>query len=411
MRRSDSRWTVVPGLAACLAVLAGCGGGGGDGGGGGGNGGTPAPPTVTTLTAQMASATEQAVSGTVNPNGSETEAWFEWGADETFASASRTAASTLPASTTAQTVSAKIGSLRKGDHFHYRAVARNAAGTVQGAGRACHHYANVVFVTSATGTGNLGGWAEAGGKTGLAAGDAICQTLAERAGLPGTFKAWLSDATTAARDRLARSAEAYLRVDGVRIADSWSDLTPAQCVQGGSCIDAPISVDERGGSAATAPPASGAYTDTRWDGSKGTGALGTNACASWTSAGTADRAAGGYSYATNYQWTEAGQNTCQFARPLYCFQQNLDLPQEMFDTGCPGPIGWVWHVSACSNGLYQDPECRYVCCNFYAPTGNCGTIPVTFNGYTVSSCSYNTGVYSMGVSHAGRTFTVSCEVD
>jgi len=52
---------------------------------------------------------------------------------------------------------------------------------------------NKVFVTSVSGNGNISTWADAGGKTGLAAADAVCQARANAAGLPGIFKAWLSD--------------------------------------------------------------------------------------------------------------------------------------------------------------------------------------------------------------------------
>ena len=40
--------------------------------------------------------------------------------------------------------------------------------------------ARQMFVTSVTGTGNLSTWADAGGFTGLDAGDAICQARAAR---------------------------------------------------------------------------------------------------------------------------------------------------------------------------------------------------------------------------------------
>jgi len=40
------------------------------------------------------------------------------------------------------------------------------------------------FVTSASGTGNLNSWPDAGGLFGLAAGDAICRAQATAAGLP-----------------------------------------------------------------------------------------------------------------------------------------------------------------------------------------------------------------------------------
>jgi hypothetical protein len=415
MRASGFCWSVVVRLVACLAVLAGCGGGGGAGADAAKpRAADPVAPIVMTLAAQTTSATEETVSGTVNPNGSETQFWFEWAADETFAEADATALGTLAASSAVSPVSATLGGLAKAQHLHYRLVARNAAGTVQADGRSCNHYASVLFATSATGTGDLGSWADAGGKTGLAAGDAICQTLADRAGIPGPVRAWLSDQTVAARDRLAHSAEAYVRVDGVRVASSWSDLMPAACVGGAACVDATISVDERGAAVPLAMPGASTYTETRWDGSGASVPFGTHACLNWTSAAPTEKAGGGYTWQTNYQWTESGAGGCSFARRLYCVQQRLDLPQDLFDTGCAGPIGWSWHVSACSNGLYQDPECAYVCCGFYAPTGNCGTtkqLPVSFNGYTVNTCSYNTGVYMMSVTHAGHDFTVHCEVD
>lgn len=61
-----------------------------------------------------------------------------------------------------------------------------------------------MFVTSVSGTADLSSWADAGGQTGLAAGDAICQARADAAGLGGTFRAWLSDADN----------EAYCRISG-----------------------------------------------------------------------------------------------------------------------------------------------------------------------------------------------------
>ncbi len=48
-----------------------------------------------------------------------------------------------------------------------------------------------VFVTSVKGSGDLSTWPDANGKTGIEAGDAICQARAQTAGLSGTFIAWL----------------------------------------------------------------------------------------------------------------------------------------------------------------------------------------------------------------------------
>ena len=293
-----------------------------------------------------------------------------------------------------QAVSETVTGLTAGTKVYYRLCARNPDGTVQGQVKPYHHYANVVFVTSAKGTGNLGSWADAGGKVGREAGDNVCQTLAGRAGLQGTFNAWLSDSAGAARDRLVHSTAPYMKVDGVKIGNSWSDFTASPY------LDNPIDRDENGVLASDA-----VHTETRVGGTTGIG-MGGNACLDWVSSAPADINAAGWALAKDYRWTELGLRSCAYVDALYCFQQNFNLPQEHASTGCAGPIGWVWHVSACSKGLYQDPECKYVCCNFYNPTHNCNTIPATFGGYTVTGCAYNTGLYSMSVTHNNQSFTV-----
>ncbi len=395
------RYSIKWMCALALGVMSGvgCTDDGGMGGEGGVGGSDQVLPSVTTLGAETVSETAERATGSIDPNGRETEYWFEWGTDESLTSPERTAVEMLSASSSEQAVSGELTGLAKATVVHYRLVARNVDGTVEGEVRAVHHFANVVFVTSSTATGNLGSWAEARDETGIAAGDGVCQTLADDAGLRGVFKAWLSDSNIAAKDRLARSAEAYVRVDGVRLADNWSDLTTAPY------LDNPISIDEQGSS--TVP--SSVFTGTRVDGASGVGALGNN-CLDWLSGDVVDLAAIGVTSESDFSWTEAGQNTCDASRGLYCFQQDLDLPQEPFNTECPGPLGWEWHVSRCSNGLYQDPDCAYVCCHFYDGTDNCNNIPSTFDGYTVSSCSYNTGLYTMSVGHDGEDFTVTCEV-
>ncbi|MEO0600367.1 MAG: hypothetical protein AAF211_02970, partial [Myxococcota bacterium] len=49
------------------------------------------------------------------------------------------------------------------------------------------------FVTTERGTGDLSSWASAGGAVGRAAGDAICTSEAQQAGLAGEFRAVLND--------------------------------------------------------------------------------------------------------------------------------------------------------------------------------------------------------------------------
>ncbi len=396
MKKLTSSVFLVVGFAACVALLSSCSGGGGGGGG-------TALPSVTTSGSQVVSTTQETVNGSINPNGKDTEYWFEWGTDATLTNANKTTPKTLAASTSAQAVSDSLTGLTKGTKIYYRLCAKNPDGTVQGEVKACYHYANVVFVTSAAGNGNLGSWADAGGKTGREAGDAVCQTLAGRAGLPGTFKAWLSDSAGAATDRLAHSEASYMRVDGVTIGNNWSDFTVTPF------LDNPINKDEKG----LSPSSLRVFTETRVGGTTGIG-MGGNACKDWTSGTSSDPAdvvAVGSPNEKDYKWTEIGLNACSYIRSLYCFQQNFDIPQEHYSTGCPGPIGWVWHVSACGKGLYQDADCKNVCCGFFNGTNNCNNIPSSFGGYTVTWCGYNTGVYSMAVTKGGQNFTVSCEVE
>jgi hypothetical protein len=71
-------------------------------------------------------------------------------------------------------------------------------------------------VSSTTHDGDLGG---------LVGADGICNALANDAGLPGTYQAWLCDGRTAPADRSKQATVPYVRPDGVEIAGSWFELT------------------------------------------------------------------------------------------------------------------------------------------------------------------------------------------
>ncbi len=73
----------------------------------------------------------------------------------------------------------------------------------------------LAFLSEGAWSGDLGG---------LSGADAKCQAEVDGAGVSGTFKAWLSDTTTDARDRLTHSAGPYVMTDGVMIAMDWDDL-------------------------------------------------------------------------------------------------------------------------------------------------------------------------------------------
>ena len=76
----------------------------------------------------------------------------------------------------------------------------------------------LVFATSTLRNGALGG---------LNGADAICQERAGAGGLPGTYRAWLSDGTGSPSTRFRRSGQGYRLPDAAQtsIATDWTDLT------------------------------------------------------------------------------------------------------------------------------------------------------------------------------------------
>jgi hypothetical protein len=170
----------------------------------------------------------------------------------------------------------------------------------------------LAFITSPTYTGNLGG---------LTGADAKCQARAESANLPGTYKAWLSNATqspaTRFRCRAAScSAEGYTRVDGVTIANDWVDLTNCD-VRTGACLAAAINVTEL-----NQPLAVPVWTNTT---TSGTMRDATVHCQNWTNGTTGSGYFGGsncLNCSPSRTWTEAGPGNCFALLGLYCFQQS-----------------------------------------------------------------------------------------
>ena len=88
-----------------------------------------------------------------------------------------------------------------------------------------------IFVSSTTSTGNLGG---------VGGADDTCNALANGAGLPGVYMAWL--ATTDADDPAETCDQApgpYILPNGDLVANDWADLTDGFLIN-------PIDVDENG---------------------------------------------------------------------------------------------------------------------------------------------------------------------
>ncbi len=160
-----------------------------------------------------------------------------------------------------------------------------------------------VFVTEAAVSPNLGG---------LTGADARCTSLAQTAGLPGIYKAWLSDETTSAKNRLTHSSIPYARVDGVVVANNFADLTD------GSLL-APITITQNGSVVGTG------LLDFAWTGTTADGStIAGHTCNNWTVANPSFNAAFGDFGSTSGSWTDSGSLlACGvfISARVYCFQQ------------------------------------------------------------------------------------------
>lgn len=194
----------------------------------------------------------------------------------------------------------------------------------------------LVFVTSLFGTGDLSSWDDTigSGITGLAAADAICQDHANRAGLSGTFVAWLSDSNDDAYCRvhgLARKKAAncgqvtlptnagpWIRTDGYPFAPAIDQFTQ-------SIMYTPIKFDENG----AIPVKTKIYTGTDWRGTA-TGSLGQ--CFDWTIGGGGFFANVGDADGTGSGWHGGDVATCDQLFHLACFQTGPGDPLPPFST-------------------------------------------------------------------------------
>jgi len=177
----------------------------------------------------------------------------------------------------------------------------------------------LVFLSSASGSGDLGSWAEAGAASGLAAGDAICRNLAAAAHLPApdSFVAWLSDADGDAADRILPEGVPFRRVDGMIVANDRDDLLDGS-------IDTSIHVEESGAFAADS---------TVWTGTNADGSASTAHCEGWTSADSGDGALFGIAAAARVpNWTAISPATCSFDfLRLVCISNAVTLFWDGFD--------------------------------------------------------------------------------
>lgn len=184
----------------------------------------------------------------------------------------------------------------------------------------------LVFVTSGkfngdlvTAAANLTGSPPA---SGLAAGDAICQYYADQASLGGDYKAWLSDSTISAKDRLTRFTGPYVRTDGVKVADNWTDLTTYTSGDPNPMLDAAINVDETGANQ------NNSYQPWAWTGTAvatvpGNGGFAAGPfCSDWSSTSGYGKI-GAYNLYQYGNWSHDSQKPCSSSNTihLYCLEQ------------------------------------------------------------------------------------------
>ena len=171
-----------------------------------------------------------------------------------------------------------------------------------------------VFVTSTTFTGiSIGG---------LNGGDAKCQAAAGSAGLPGTFKAWLSTDSQSPNTHFSSIAKSgpYRLVpnasDGANppplVAASFAALTTCP---GGACLEHAIDRNENGASLAAPTHV--------WTGTFTGGNSADTNCFGWSSSGNLQVGLTGVTSMTDSQWTDTGfSDSCaKNSRSLYCFEQ------------------------------------------------------------------------------------------
>ncbi len=173
----------------------------------------------------------------------------------------------------------------------------------------CSRDAAYVFVSSVGYTPNFGGVAGADGE---------CQALADAAGLPGKYQAWLSDEVMAAKERVLPSDLKYVRPDGAPVAKNFEVFT---MVGMGKGLSASISVTE---TKVPLEPSVGCGTlDKVWTGTNVLGESTGMACLNWTSEAPGDMATVGDLDESGPGWTAGCGAPCVASARLYCLEGPL----------------------------------------------------------------------------------------
>lgn len=184
------------------------------------------------------------------------------------------------------------------------------------------------FVTSVTGTGDLSSWDDAGGESGLAAGDAICRARAGAANLDNanSYRAWLSTSTVDAYCHVlgltgTRADDCDGSAVGEPPAGPWArrDGQPFAAALGAATdpvdprVYQPLLFDELG----VEVPFVGALA---WTGTGPDGTLYATSCLDWDSASNGQFGDTGSAGSVGRNWTYHVTLNCDQTARLLCLE-------------------------------------------------------------------------------------------
>lgn len=171
---------------------------------------------------------------------------------------------------------------------------------------------HLVFVTSSVHPCALGG---------VAGGDSICQARASAAGLPGTYKAWLADASGSPATRMTRHLGPYQLVTTAVIAQGWDDLTDGNLANRIDRTEAGVQLDGPGCDVSRPTCHFICEGGEVWSNVSSTGnrRMGVGDCSGWTAASPGTAGNVGKVDAT---WTEGVCGQIGSGElPIFCVQQ------------------------------------------------------------------------------------------
>lgn len=155
-----------------------------------------------------------------------------------------------------------------------------------------------VFVSSSVQAGDMGG---------LEGADDICKNLADVEGLGGSFRAYIRNGDVTVEERLEHATVPYVRLDGLRIANNWTDLTDGT-------LQAPLALDEQ--RELHMDPGQRA-----WTGLQSGEAMFDGYCSGWMDALGIGAAGDVPAIGPAWQGNDF-QNPCSFELRLYCIEQD-----------------------------------------------------------------------------------------